>query len=293
MICKPLFINDPPKNGDRSKIPESSLQFELRSRGVASGAKLYDRSMFCSPGRDTPGPKYKSEWSVSKNEPSRPVGVTSDLWFDYWTMPKKQVHPSFRPQRAEVRRLGRTDQEIVDGILAEDDAAARALVNKYGPMINRRVWRLLGADPEHEDVVQQVLVAVLQSLPTLTDPDALADWIGKITVNTVRNELRSRRRRRLFRLFGEPPDIASDGLDPEALLIVKRGFAILDKLSTEDRILFVMRFLEGAELRAIARHTGHSLATVKRRLIKARETFLKKARRDAALWAIFKEGFEG
>jgi hypothetical protein len=65
------------KNGDRSKIPQIPLQFERRSRGVPSVAKLYVPSMFCSRGRDTPRPKCKSEWSAprngyfSENRPSR------------------------------------------------------------------------------------------------------------------------------------------------------------------------------------------------------------------------------
>ena len=61
-------------------------------------------------------------------------------------------------------------------------------------------------------------------------------------------------------------------------------------MSDEDRILFVMRFVEGVNLREIARHTGRSLATVKRRIVKAREIFIKKARRDPDLVSLFWEG---
>jgi RNA polymerase sigma-70 factor (ECF subfamily) len=191
---------------------------------------------------------------------------------------------------ADVYQLRRTDTEIVEGIRNGETAAARALVDKHGRAINARVWRMLGADPDHEDVVQQVFVAVLKSLPRLKDPDALPDWIGKITINTVRNELRSRRMRRLFHFTDALPDIPSDQLSPEDHLVARRGLAILESLSVEDRILFVMRFMEGAELKQIARHTGHSLATVKRRLAKARDAFLKKARRDPDLMSHLLEG---
>ena len=76
---------------------------------------------------------------------------------------------------ASVYRLRRADREIVEGILSQDPSSARALVDKYGRLINHRVWRLLGADPEHEDVVQQVFVTILKSLPKLKDPEALPD----------------------------------------------------------------------------------------------------------------------
>ena len=67
----------------------------------------------------------------------------------------------------DVYRLKLTDREIVEGIREGDTRAARALVNKYGRTINARVWRLLGADLDHEDVVQQVFVAIIKSLPKL------------------------------------------------------------------------------------------------------------------------------
>ena len=191
---------------------------------------------------------------------------------------------------ASVYRLRRADREIVEGILSQDPSSARALVDKYGRLINHRVWRLLGADPEHEDVVQQVFVTILKSLPKLKDPEALPDWIGKITINTVRNEHRSRRLRRLIRFTDEPASLPSTGADPEEQLVLKRGFAILGKLNDEDRVLFVMRFMEGAELKEIVRQTGHSLATVKRRLARARKVFLKKASRDPELMARFHGG---
>ncbi len=191
---------------------------------------------------------------------------------------------------AEVHRLRRSDREIVEGILDGDPAAARALVDKYGRGINARVWRMLGADPDHDDVVQQVLVGVLRSIPKLKDPAALRDWIGRITVNTVLNELRSRRLRRMFRPTETLPEVASDDYDPEAMMIARRGVEILNSLRDRDRVLFVMRYMEGASLKEIVRCTGCSLATVKRRLVRVREAFLKKASRDNVLASLFREG---
>ena len=198
-----------------------------------------------------------------------------------------------RIESVSVHYLKRSDPEIVEGLLAGDPAAARAIVEKHGPSINARIWRMMGADSEHEDVVQQVFLAIFNSIAKLKDPQALQDWIGKITVNIVRNELRSRRMRRFIRLSAEEAEPLLVGADLEKQIAARRGFAILDRLPVEERILFILRFVEGAGLDEISMHTGHSVATVKRRLVKARDTFLKKAQRDPELVPLFMEEMRG
>ena len=73
-------------------------------------------------------------------------------------------------------------------------------------------------------------------------------------------------------------------------MIARRGVELLGSLKDKDRVLFVMRYMEGTSLKEIASCTGYSLATVKRRLIKAREALLKKASRDDVLASLFQEG---
>jgi RNA polymerase sigma-70 factor, ECF subfamily len=40
-------------------------------------------------------------------------------------------------------------------------------------------------------------------------------------------------------------------------------------LNADDRVIFVLRRVDGMQLQEVANATGHSLATVKRRLVKA------------------------
>lgn len=178
---------------------------------------------------------------------------------------------------------GYSDATLVEGVLNGDRAAGNALAERFAPLIGRRVRRLLGADAEHSDLVQQVFVQVVKGLSTLDDRQALVDWVGRVTVNVVRNELRRRKYRRIVGLSTDQVEAARDSEDPELGPAVQRGLAILEKLCVEDRILFVLRYVEGCELKETARLTGCSLATAKRRIAKARERFMKKAARDPVL----------
>ncbi|MCP4678414.1 MAG: sigma-70 family RNA polymerase sigma factor [Deltaproteobacteria bacterium] len=183
-----------------------------------------------------------------------------------------------------------TNHEIVSGIKLGDPKAAEALVDRFGVSIDRRVWRLLGADSEHHDVVQQVYAQILGSIKNLREADALVDWITKVTVNIVRNELRRRKYRRIVKFDDVPAQKLVEVSDPEDRLRVLRGFKIMETMKVNERIAFTMRFIEGAELTDVAGAMGCSLSTAKRRIKRARDNFLKKAKRDPLLSSLIKEG---
>jgi len=134
-----------------------------------------------------------------------------------------------------------------------------------------------------------VFVHILTSINKLKNFDALPDWINGITVNTVRREIRNRKYRRIFHLVSEYPDFGMDYASKETEVPVRRVFGILKTMSADDHIVFVLRFIERNTLSEIAECCGYSLATAKRRVHKAKDEFLKKARKDAVLSELVKE----
>jgi RNA polymerase sigma-70 factor (ECF subfamily) len=64
---------------------------------------------------------------------------------------------------------------------------------------------------------------------------------------------------------------------------VRKLYGILDELDAEARLAFVLRHTQGLELTEIAEALGCSLATAKRRLAKANERVLVRAKRDPDL----------
>jgi RNA polymerase sigma-70 factor (ECF subfamily) len=179
-----------------------------------------------------------------------------------------------------------TEEAIVAGLRRGDPEAAAALYDRVQDRVNRIVWRMLGADAEHDDVMHQVFVEALDSASALRNPGSLESWMVGITLNTVRRELRRRRFRR--RLFGPeaPEPVDADGtLDPERLMLLRRFYGALEHLGASERILFTLRFVEGYSLAEAAEAAGCSLAAVKRRLERARRAFAARAARDPVLAA--------
>jgi RNA polymerase sigma-70 factor (ECF subfamily) len=129
--------------------------------------------------------------------------------------------------------------------------------------------------------VQEAFLEVLRSLPSLRDEGALRPWLTTITVRVARAELRRRRLRRLF--FREPeeapPELSTED-DPAARAALRATWGVLSRLPVEERLAFTLRYLHGEELTAGAQALGCSLATYKRRLVKAEARFLALGAQD-------------
>jgi RNA polymerase sigma-70 factor (ECF subfamily) len=140
-------------------------------------------------------------------------------------------------------------------------------------------------------VVQQVFVGVLSSLKKLRDVDALDAFVDSVTIRTVRKEIRRRRfRNRVFgKGEGPSPGDVWDRSAPLREAHVRSFYSILENLPADDRIIFVLRHLEGRSLAEIARSGGYSLSTAKRRLKKATLEFKTRALKDPVLLSMLEE----
>jgi RNA polymerase sigma-70 factor (ECF subfamily) len=150
--------------------------------------------------------------------------------------------------------------------------------------VNRLVWRVLGADSDHDDLVHQVFVQLLAGLPKVRDPEALAVWMASVCVKTVRTEIRRRRVRRFFNVSdANIAHVAAPVEDREARDLLERTYAILETFPVDERIAFILRYVDERPLLEVAQACACSLATVKRRIHRAEQRFTRLASRDPAL----------
>lgn len=162
---------------------------------------------------------------------------------------------------------------------------AGVLYDRHGEDVNRVVRSLLGPDPEHDDIVQRVFSVALEKLDGLRERSALRPWLVAIAANTTRDELRRRRRWRWLNLTGsdDTTEVAAAGEDLEGRALLRRFYATVHGLPPDDRIVFLFRYVDERPLAEIAGICGCSVATVKRRLRRANDRFLLRAKRDPEL----------
>lgn len=190
--------------------------------------------------------------------------------------PLKLVLPRFTAAVA-------SDEDVVRGLVLKEEWAAVALWTRYGSLVFRIADRALGSRHEAEDLTQDVFLCVLGKIAGLRDPAALRSFVVSVTIRTLKWKLRRKRVRQWVHLTdtGNLPDQPVNGVDVEETL--RRFYRLLDKLRADDRLVFVLRRVDGMKLEDVGRATGHSLATVKRRLVRADAELAQWMERDPVL----------
>jgi len=180
------------------------------------------------------------------------------------------------------------DVALVKALKANHPGAKAALFDRYSRHVERVIYHVLGIDPESQDVLHDSFVGAFGAIHTLNDPKALKAWLSRVAVLTARKLLRSRSRRSWLRLFVD--DAQEQRYEPvvlahsaEELQTVRATYEVLNSLPLEERIVFSLRYIEGMDLLEVASTCAVSLATVKRRIRKAEERFMRMAARRPAL----------
>jgi len=204
--------------------------------------------------------------------------------------------PSPIPAAGRPGIAARQNVVSLPAIAADETAVARAalsgssagraqLYDRYARHVRGVLVRLLGLDPELDDLIQEVFVEVLGSLSRLQDPARLKAYLTAITVHVARARIRRAARQRWLSFWS--PESLPDLPAPEANEMVREAmratYAILHGLPTEERIVFALRYLEGMELAELADACGVSLSTCKRRMRAAERRFIARARGNPAL----------
>lgn len=181
------------------------------------------------------------------------------------------------------------DADIVKGVLAGDEAAKEALVQKHQRRLLATAWHFLGAqDPEAEDVVQETLLAAFKSLERFEGRSSLYTWLNHICVNHCFTLLRKRKRllaterEDLERLLAPAAEALKEAAAAEQhkhrrLQQLKEWIAKLGGNCTE---ILHLRMAEGLPLADIKERLKVPLGTVASRLRRCQASLQVLARRS-------------
>jgi RNA polymerase sigma factor (sigma-70 family) len=149
---------------------------------------------------------------------------------------------------------GRTDAELVAGVLAADRDAFAAVYDRYGDKLYDFAYSMLRQREDAADAVADSFVIVAERLSQLRDPERLRPWLYAIVRSECLRKLRARKR---VALGGEEllVQMADDALTPdqeaERAAMQKIVWDASAGLADRDRALLDLHLrqgLEGAEL---------------------------------------------
>lgn len=162
--------------------------------------------------------------------------------------------------------------DLIARLMAGERSALAEVYDRHHAELRRFARRFIGDASSAEDLVHDVFLALPHAIRRFEGRSSLRTFLVSIAVNHCRNHLRAAvRRRRALAHFAE--DVEGSTAPPETR---ERRLAdalarALDELPVDQRAVFVLSALEeraGAEIAAIL---GVPEATVRTRLLRARQ----------------------
>ena len=177
------------------------------------------------------------------------------------------------------------DFELVKRAREGDHAAFTQLVQAYRKRILGTIARLIGRPEDVEDVGQEVFLRLYFSLDQLRSEEVFEPWLYRLTVNAAYDYLRRQRRRGEARMadLSEQHVMLADAAagsrtqqeEQRRRQVRETVQALLANVSEQDRILLVLKEIEGLSLKELEKIYRVNENALKVRLFRARQRVLK------------------
>ena len=149
-----------------------------------------------------------------------------------------------------------SDQALVERARGGDRGAFDELYRRYADLVWSRLGRLLGPDPEREDLLQQIYFEVFRDLWRFRGEAAFRTFLYRVVVNSACDHLKRRARRPRPVSAADLDSLIDGDRSPEARAVERERLALtlsmLDKIKPKKRIAFLLRVVEGLSLEEIA-----------------------------------------
>jgi RNA polymerase sigma-70 factor, ECF subfamily len=202
--------------------------------------------------------------------------------------PQPSAQPA-GPSPTGVTGAGVSDRELVNRAQRDDKEAFEELIRRHQQRVFAVAARILRKREDIEDISQQVFVKAYFSLKRFDQRAAFTTWLYKITVNECWDLLRKKKVRPLLYeadLSDEQTQqiTAAQGsrsTEPdvlERLSARERVEQLLGGLDDRDRMMLILKEVEGLSIEEIGETMDMNANTVKVRLFRARRKIVVAAR---------------
>ena len=168
------------------------------------------------------------------------------------------------------------DSRIVDLYFDRDESAISESDKKYGRMLTKLSFSLLGSNEDAEECVNDTYLDAWGAMP-MARPEFLGAFLSKITRRISVDRFRARHREKrggLDNAISELSDCIPDGVDPveeydsDRIREALNGF--LHSLSKEKRVMFILRYFYSKSIDEIAEQMDVGESKVKTTLHRLR-----------------------
>ena len=184
-----------------------------------------------------------------------------------------------------------TDQALIERTLAGDGTAFGILMERFQRKIYRVAFSVVRDEVEADTITQDTFIQAYTHLSRFEGRAELETWLTRIAINRSRDTLRRRRFVSLFTrsddgegreiMLVEPiderPDAERQLMSRQLRVAIERA---VERLSSQQKVIFRLRHYENLALEEIAEHLGLSAGTVRAHLFRA----ILKVRKELSGW---------
>jgi RNA polymerase sigma-70 factor (ECF subfamily) len=191
----------------------------------------------------------------------------------------------------QTEQLSDEDTGLVKAFQNGATSAFDTLVLKHQDRVYNLCYRFLSDEQDANDAAQEAFVKAFQGLKRFRLESSFSTWLYRIAVNTCKNKLKSQEfKHRQTIIWIDAPIDGQDGdnrhieipdltQSPELRLAEKEKLRQIQKaihtLPIEQKLVVVLRDMNGLGYDEISEVTGYKLGTVKSKLSRARQELRK------------------
>jgi RNA polymerase sigma-70 factor (ECF subfamily) len=167
-----------------------------------------------------------------------------------------------------------------------DRVAQRELFNQLKSTVHHTLFRILGANRDIEDLLQDAFLEIFRALPSFRGDSSLGRWAQTIATRTAYLSI-ERRKPAAVDLEVVEDEIVDRDPDAHRIALARQAarrlYAALDRIDAKQRIAFALAVIDGLSLAEVAQLTESSLVAVKTRVWRARRDLMRRAQKDPVL----------
>lgn len=178
--------------------------------------------------------------------------------------------------------LSVSNEELLYRCQQQDQEALQVLFRRHERPVYGLLLRMLGSREDAEDALAEVFVKVWKSAGKFRGDSKFTTWLYRISANTARDMLRTRRGQQTVSFEDMTPWDSEAAMeskdvvdDPRESLLRSHDKAVLmlamQKLTEEDRLLVTLYHLQEFSYEEISEIVSSPPATLKVRLFRARQ----------------------
>jgi len=181
-----------------------------------------------------------------------------------------------------VKRIGREEERrLVKELLKEDREALRKFLDHYQKPLFSFIKKRTRNSQDAEDIVQETLIAALESLPNFKFRSSLFSWLCSIARHEIADYYRREKIKTiLFSYFPFLEEIRDQALGPEGKYLrqelQQEIKTVLRQLSEGYAKILRLKYIDGLSMKAIAQKMAITVKAVESRLSRARKQFAQK-----------------